>query len=229
MRISEVASAATELLTPWYLSPGGLNTNEQDELARRRAMKPTVSGTRKVSLISSTQPKEANMAGEAIISGAKRAFDLVRKNPGVAKKVAEYYRKATGKAVDFTKSSATDILHRGPAPAAVFLRGAVTAGINPDDIFEKDILVGQRDGATAQIITDLRTLYGALASRLDASAVIHSSGGLAERLLNKEVILFAQQKFGSPSAIREAHAKFRMFLAMDSQVLEETIALHLGR
>jgi hypothetical protein len=44
--------------------------------------------------------------------------------------------------------------------------------------------------------------------------------------LNKEIFLFARRHYGSTQAVREAHAKLRAFLAMDTQALEDTIALH---
>jgi len=61
---------------------------------------------------------------------------------------------------------------------------------------------------------------------LDKQATIHSTGGLAQALLNKEILEFARRQFGSSQAIREAHAKMRAFISMDTQVLEETLALH---
>ena len=162
-----------------------------------------------------------------IVLGAARVATMVASNPTVRAKVAEYYSKATGKVIDFASAKAVqDVVAKGPAPAAVVLRGAVRAGVNPDAIFEGIILNEQRDAASARIINELRALYKDVGGKLDATSVIHTTGSLAANLLNKEIYQFARRAYGSPNAIREAHAKLRAFLAMDTQVLEETIALH---
>lgn len=167
--------------------------------------------------------------GPVIATAAAKAVEL-GKNPAVRAKLAEYFQKATGKAVDFANPVAVNsILSRGPAPAAVVLKGLVRAGINPDDIFEGVILREQADAATGRLMDELRSTYAQVAAALDSKASIHSTNGFAEALFKKEIILFAKQKFGSPQAIREAHAKMRAFLAMDTQALEESMALHIGR
>jgi len=167
------------------------------------------------------------MAAAALIQGATRAVSIVASNPTVRAKVAEYYKKATGKTVDFANvAQVTDVVSRGPAPASVVLRAAVSAGVNPNDIFEGIVLNEQRDRAASAIVDQLRVLYSGISKTLDDRSVIHSAGNLGAQLFNKEVIVFARRQFGSTQAIREAHAKFRAFMAMDSQTLEETLALH---
>lgn len=211
-------SQLAEGLLPWYLSSGGLNQGEDQELARRRA--PPVT---------STVYKGQSMADPKIVSAAKKAIEAARNNPQVLSTLTDYYKKATGKTVDFASAAASAIAAKGPAPAAVVLRGAVRGGLNPDDLFEGVILREQADAATGRIIDELRGVYQSLTATLDAKAAIHSGGNLGQALFRKEVVLFAQRVYGSPQAIREAHAKLRAFLAMDTLALEETLALHLGR
>lgn len=164
-----------------------------------------------------------------IATAATKAVQLAS-DPKVRAKLTEYYKAATGKVVDFANPVAANaVINKGPAPAAVVLKGLVRAGINPDDIFEGVILREQADAATKRLMDELRSTYVQVSAALDSRSAIHSNGNIAEALFKKEIILFAQQKFGSPNAIREAHAKMRAFLSMDVQALEEGLALHLGR
>jgi len=209
---------AGEALLPWWAYSGSLNGGEDAELARRRAKTAEITPAKK------GQPMSA---GSALVEGAKKAASLVANNQHVRNTVSTYVERATGKKMDFSDTNAvTALVQKGPAPAAVVLRAAVKAGINPDDIFEGVVLNEQRDRATAAIVEQLRTLYSQVAGKLDGQASIHPSGSIAAALLNKEILLFARRQFGSGAAIREAHAKLRAFISMDSQTLEETIALH---
>lgn len=241
-----------ELVTPWFATGSGLNTGEDAEIARfrlrgqeaaTRGLKPweTPPASKTITPVaaataaaittdvSNVVKKEGSqMAGQAIVQGAKRALQLVKDNPQVTQKLSSYYEKATGKSVDFTTSAGLAAVNRGPAPAAVVLRGIVSAGVNPDEIFDSVLMKNQRDAASLKIIADLQTLFSNISNRLNSQAVIRSTGGLPDRLFNKSVITFAQRRYGTPAAIREAHAKMRAFMAMDTEVLEETIALHLG-
>jgi hypothetical protein len=173
------------------------------------------------------------MALAVMASAAERAVSLVRSNPAVMSKLSEYYSKATGKTVDLSKPGVTDaVIKRGPAPQAVLLRGAVSAGVNPNDIFEGIILREQADGATGRIIDELRAVYSDIATAENSRSTIKGRGAksLAEALFRKEVILFAANRFGSSAqTIRETHAKLRAFLDMDTESVEAEIALHLGR
>lgn len=202
-----------ESLLPWGLSSGNVGGGEDQELARRRAMPVTL-----------TDNKGKSMAGKSIIEAAKKGLQLVKDNPGALAKVTDYYKSATGQVLDVNSS-----LIKGPAPAAVILKGLVRSGVNPSDMFDGVVLREQADAATAAIMDDLRRVYASITTVLDNKSSIHSGGGLGEALFRKEVILFAQRSFGTPKAIREAHAKMRAFLEMDTRVLEETLALHVGR
>lgn len=212
-------SQLAEGLLPWYMTGTSLGQGEEQELARRRAMPMTL-----------TDNKGPNMAGATVVSAAKKAIDAARRDPKVLSSLTDYYKSATGKTVDFASSAATAIATRGPAPAAVVLRGAVRGGLNPDDLFEGVVLREQADAATGRIMDELRGVYRNLTNTLDSRSAIHGGGGnLGEALFRKEVILFAQRVYGSPKGIREGHAKMRAFLEMDTNALEETLALHLGR
>jgi len=206
-----------EALLPWGLTPSGLNDGEGAELARRQKLPAELS-----------KPREKPMAKFDILKkGANKVVDLVKGNPKLQAAAEQYIATATGKQVDLSNGTAVAALvNRGPAPAAVVLRAAVKAGVNPDHIFEDIILGEQIDSATQAIIGSLREAYAFVRAGLDKQATIHSSGGLAQALLNKEILEFARRQFGSSQAIREAHAKLRAFISMDTQVLEETLALH---
>lgn len=166
------------------------------------------------------------MAVSAIITAASSAVDMARKNPALMSKVNDYVSKAAGRPLDL---SAPKAVPPGTAGAAVLLKGAVRAGVNPDTLFEQYILAEQRDGATERLLSDLRATYSRIATAEDARSVIKSDGNLSEQLFKKEIVMFAKRVYGSPQAIREAHAKMRAFLDMDTRSLEETLALHLGR
>lgn len=168
------------------------------------------------------------MAGKGLMEAGKKAASVIASNPDVLQKVAAYYKTATGKALPGDTSALQAIASRGPAPASILLRGAAIAGINPDDIFEDVILKGQGDAATQRIVSELQAVYSTYRGKMDAEASVRAGGNLADALFKKEVIMFARQKFGSPAAIREAHAKMRAFLHMDTAALEEQLALHLN-
>lgn len=207
-----------EAILPWFMTGDSLGAGEAEELAKRQAMPITL--TKKESTM-------AGGAGQTLITAARKAAEYA-KDPAVRAKLGEYYTKATGKTADFTNSAVvSSIVNKGPAPAAVVLRGLVTAGVNPDRIFD-GILQEQADGASARVIAELRTTYASIRSKLDSASVIHADGGLAEQLLRKDIILFARDKLGSVKAIREYHAKMRVFLAMDTAAVESQIALHLN-
>lgn len=210
--LSPTLASLAEGLLPWQLTGSSLGAGEDDELAKRRAMPVTL-----------TDSKGKSMAGKSIIEAAKKGLALVKNNPTVMTKVNDYYKSATG-----TTLSGSNLI-KGPAPAAVILKGLVRAGVNPSDVFDGVVLREQADAATAAIMDDLRNVFNSMTSALDSKAAIHSEGGLGQALLRKEVILFAQRSFGSVQSIRETHAKMRAFLEMDTRTLEETLALHLGR
>lgn len=202
-------------LIPWQLTGSGLGSHEDEELAKRRAMPATIT------------KEGVPMAGQTLVKGAARALELIRKNQPRATKLSEYYQKATGKVVDFTSAAQVAAIAKGPAPAAVILRGAVSAGMNPGHVFD-DAVVSQADKASAQIINELFDLFNQVSAVLDVKATIHSDGSFAASMFKKEVMMFAQKQFGTPKSIREAHAKLRAFLEMDSASLNETLVLHLG-
>lgn len=168
------------------------------------------------------------MAGKGLVEAGKKAASMIVSNPDVLQKVATYYKSATGKALPGDASALQAIASRGPAPSSILLRGAVKAGIDPNDIFEDVVLKNQGDAATMRIVSELESVYASYRGKMDAESSVRAGGNLADALFKKEVILFARQKFGSPAAIREAHAKMRAFLAMDTAALEEQLALHLG-
>lgn len=211
--LSHTLASLAEGLLPWQLTGSQLGAGEDDELAKRRAMPVTL-----------TDSKGKSMAGKSIIDAAKKGLELVKSNPTVMAKVGDYYKSATG----LTLNAQSNLI-KGPAPAAVILKGLVRSGVNPTDLFDGVVLREQADSATAAIMDDLRTVYQNLTTVLDNKATIHSDGALGPALFRKEVILFAQRSFGSVQSIRETHAKMRAFLEMDTRVLEETLALHLGR
>lgn len=210
-----------EAFLPWWATGSGLGANETAELSKKRSQAATIDTPQQQTT------KDPAMAGKAIVDGAKRAIDLVRNNPAAAAKLQEYYAKATGKSVDFTSADAVNIPSKGPAPAAVVLKGAVRAGVNPDHIFDT-IMIERADNASLQIISELRKSFGALTSNLDGAAAIHSPSSFADRVLHRELIQYARQASwgGSKQAIRENHAKLRAFLQMDTQALEEGLALY---
>lgn len=169
------------------------------------------------------------MALPALVTAARSAVTLAQ-SPSVRAKAAEYFKAATGEAIDFTNTAQVNsIINKGPAPAAVLLKGLVSAGVNPDDIFEKVVLQGQSDAATRKIIADLQATYANISAVENSRATIKATNDLGNLLFRKEVVQFAARAYGSPQAIREAHAKLRAFLDMDTAALEETLALHHGR
>lgn len=168
------------------------------------------------------------MAGKQLVDGAKRAAATIAANPDILSKAGAYFKSATGRELPKDVSGIVSLVSKGPAPASILLRGAAAAGVNPNDFFEDVILKGQGDAATQRILSELQGVYSKYRSALDADAVVTTGGNLADALFKKEVIMFARQKFGSPASIREAHAKFRAFLHMDTASLEEQLALHLS-
>lgn len=211
--LSPFLSEVAEALLPWQVTGTSLGANEVDELAKRRAAPVTL-----------TQKRGDPVAGKFIVDAAKKGLQLVKDNPDALSTVTDYYKKATGNTLD-VKSS----IIKGPAPAAVILKGLVRSGMNPSDLFDGVVLREQADSATAAIMDDLKRVFASTTTVLDNKAAIHSDGNLGAALFRKEIILFAQKSFGTPKGIREAHAKMRAFLEMDTRVLEETLALHLGR
>lgn len=213
--LSPFWAGVAESLLPWGLTSGNTSVNEEQELEARRAQPVT---------LTSKDSKGKPMAGKSIIEAAKKGLKLVKDNPDALAKVTDYYKSATGQSLNVNAN-----IIKGPAPAAVILKGLVRSGVNPSELFDGIVLREQADTATAAIMDDLRRVFTSLTTVLDGKAAIHSTGGLGDALFRKEIILFAQRSFGSPKSIRETHAKMRAFLEMDSRVLEETLALHLGR
>lgn len=159
-----------------------------------------------------------------IIGAAVRGLQVAASNPAIRAKVAEYASKALGKNVDTIPALVNEV-KRGVAPAAVAVNALARAGMNPDDMFE-GLLNGQMDAATRRIYEDARVAFAAVTQTLDSSSVVRSNGQTAVDLLQREVFYWARARFGANNAaIREAHAKLRMFVEMDAATLERNIAL----
>lgn len=165
------------------------------------------------------------MAAQLIVQAGQRALALAS-DPAVRAKVANYVQKATGSA---QMPNLTQMVSKGPAPAAVVLRGAALAGINPDDMFA-GISKQANNERLARLYVDLRQVYDTVQNKLDSTSQIRGDGDaeFAARMYRKKVIRFARERFGGPAAIREAHTLMRAFLEMDSKTLDQELAINLS-
>lgn len=169
------------------------------------------------------------MAGSMLVNGAVEGAKRLAENPAVRKTALEYIQKATGKNFSGV-NEVVSYASKGNAPAAVVLKAMARAGVNPNELFDTHLLAGQANAAEMRLIEDMKRSFMAATSSLDATSKVAPAGDTAKLLINKSVINFARAKFGgSDQAVREAHAKLRMFVEMSTATLEQTLELHTNR
>lgn len=169
------------------------------------------------------------MAIPAVAAGLTRAGQMAYKayqnaSPELKEKALAYVKRATGSRVsDITQIAAYAETKPG---LAVAVKGAVKAGINPDTILTNELLSELADADLVVLRNKVRDEFNRLYGPIDRASTFVPSAGTGHDVLGLEVIKFAHSVFGhGDAAVREAHAKLRLFLSMSDEQVTQLLAL----
>lgn len=219
-----------DFVTPWFLQPGGLNANENEELEKRRAMGPTISGGTSVAaqMVGATQPKrEGGVVSKfnAPVKVLERLGPYLRR---VQQASAEHWKKAVDAlgAKGIKVSSVDDVVkyvRENWMQTALVLSTLASVGLSVGDLFTSE---DKADPVARQMAVDLDQIV------LGVSAQISKAAGASEMLklgvADSEVNLatmgaicrWAKSHFGSVNAALEAHQKLQAFVEVPYADLE---------
>lgn len=219
-----------DFITPWFLQPGGLNANEEEQLAVLRAKEPTIGGGAKAAapLVGISQPvKEGGVVSKfnAPVKVLERLGPYLRR---VQQASAEHWKKAVDAlgAKGIKVNSVDDVikyLRENWMQTALVMSTLASVGLSVGDLFTSE---DKADPASRQMAMELDQIV------LGVNANVSKAAGLSETLklgvADSEVSLatmgaicrWAKSNFGSVNAALEAHQKLQAFMEVPYADLE---------
>lgn len=219
-----------DLVTPWFLQPRGLNANESEELAKRRAMGPTIDGgaSAAATMVGTSQrKKEGGVVSKfsAPVKVLERLGPYLRR---VQQASAEHWKKAVDAlgAKGIKVSTAEDVVkyvRENWMQTALVLSTLASVGLSIGDLFTSE---DKADPVARQMAVDLDQIVLGVNAQL--SKVAGSSEMLRLGVADSEVNLatiasicrWAKSHFGSVNAALEAHQKLQAFVEVPYADLE---------
>lgn len=219
-----------DLVTPWFLQPRGLNANENEELAKRRAMEPTISSGVKaaVPVVGVSQPeREGGVVSKfsAPVKVLERLGPYLRR---VQQASAEHWKKAVDAlgAKGIKVSSADDVVkyvRENWMQTALVLSTLASVGLSVGDLFSSE---DKTDPVARQMAVDLDQIVlgvNAQISKVGASSEMLRLG-VADSEVNlatiAEICRWAKSHFGSVNAALQAHQMMQAFVEVPYADLE---------
>lgn len=219
-----------DFITPWFLQPGGLNANEEEELAKRRAMGPTISGGARaaapmVGFSHSTKEGGAVSKFRAPVKVLERMGPYLRR---VQQASADHWKRAVDAlgAKGIKVSSPDDLvkyLRENWLQTALVLYTLADVGMSISDLFTSE---DKADPAARQMAMELDQIV--LGMEANMSKVAGASEMLKLGVADSEINLatmgaicrWAKSHFGSVNAALEAHQKLQAFVEVPYADLE---------
>lgn len=220
-----------DLVTPWFLQPRGLNVNENEELAKRRAMEPTISSGVKtaVPVVGVFQPEkeEGGVVSkfDAPVKVIERLGPYLRR---VQQASAEHWKKAVDAldAKGIKVSSADDVVkyvRENWVQTALVLTTLASAGLSVGDLFSSE---DKTNPAARQMAVNLDQIVlgvNAQINKVSASSEMLRLG-VADGEVNlatiAEICRWAKSHFGSVNAALRAHQMMQAFMEVPYADLE---------
>lgn len=219
-----------DLVTPWFLQPRGLNANENEELAKRRAMEPTISSGVKtaVPVVGVFQPeKEGGVVSkfDAPVKVIERLGPYLRR---VQQASAEHWKKAVDAlgAKGIKVSSADDVVkyvRENWMQTALVLATLASAGLSVGDLFSSE---DKTDPAARQMAVDLDQIVLGVSAHINKVSASSETLrlGVADSEVNlatiAEICRWAKSHFGSVNAALQAHQMMQAFMEVPYADLE---------
>lgn len=149
---------------------------------------------------------------------------IQRAAPAIKETAMKYVRTATNGRVS-TDAAVAKFAESGRNALAIVASGATKAGINPDTLFDKAVLDASRDVELQNLVTNLRDDFNRLYRQIDEKSTFLSpmQQQTADDLIARDVIRYVKR--AGLGNIAEAHAKLRLFLAMDDALVQRAITL----
>lgn len=139
---------------------------------------------------------------------------------GVKDKILDLWHKTTSGAVTSVEK-AVGFGSQDPAKLSIVARGAVHGGINPDEIFDHDIIRRMDASSLAVLRRNLKAEFIRIYGNIDAASTFKSNGSTEDQVMAQSVINQVSDFFGvrSEASIISLHTTLRMFMGMDEKTV----------